>query len=425
LTKTETGVLAEVRPEKPFAIRRENKDLLEVYSTFPDITGRPAVLMRVDFRRDITRQGRFSVRMARLSFLAIGLTLLLVMMLLLQRIVVGPISALTLHAKAIRKSNDLSRPAPVHSRDEIGVLANEFDRLMREIDDLNKRLGEQSYRAGMAEMVSGVLHNIRNDLSPMIVNLDLLRQDLRALPVERIETAGRELAAGNAPETRRKDLSDFLDLAVRRMAGHARDMNERLDAIAACVSHIETVLADQERFGQANRAVEYAHLGPLLVDAVGEVARELDNGATFAISPDIEALPPFVVRRLYLRRILVNLLRNALESIRRASAADGKVAVTARTESLNGQDVVHVRIDDNGEGVAAENLTRIFEREFPRRGESRSGVGLHWCSNAVTSMGGRIYAESAGTGACFHLLIPIDPLASRAQSGRNEALGHG
>ncbi|MCP4378183.1 MAG: HAMP domain-containing histidine kinase [bacterium] len=77
-------------------------------------------------------------------------------------------------------------------------------------------------------------------------------------------------------------------------------------------------------------------------------------------------------------------------------------------ENTDTQELIHVQVCDNGDGIEAENLTRVFERGFSTKSGKASGIGLHWCANTFSVMHGRMYAESdgPGKGACLHLLFP-------------------
>ena len=71
--------------------------------------------------------------------------------------------------------------------------------------------------------------------------------------------------------------------------------------------------------------------------------------------------------------------------------------------------MVRLTVRDNGSGFDAALAERLFQRGFTSKaGGDTSGLGLHWCANAVAGMGGRILAESrgAGQGAEFHILLP-------------------
>ena len=71
---------------------------------------------------------------------------------------------------------------------------------------------------------------------------------------------------------------------------------------------------------------------------------------------------------------------------------------------------LHLRCIDDGVGIAAENLERVFEKGFTTKSpETNHGIGLHWCANAIGALGGQIWAASdgPGRGAALHLLVPL------------------
>jgi signal transduction histidine kinase len=71
--------------------------------------------------------------------------------------------------------------------------------------------------------------------------------------------------------------------------------------------------------------------------------------------------------------------------------------------------MLRITVADNGEGIAPQNLTRVFSHGFTTRSNGH-GFGLHSCVLAAQEMGGRLSAHSdgAGRGAIFTLDIPID-----------------
>jgi signal transduction histidine kinase len=72
------------------------------------------------------------------------------------------------------------------------------------------------------------------------------------------------------------------------------------------------------------------------------------------------------------------------------------------------EDRLTLCVEDNGVGIAKDNLRRIFTHGFTTRRDGH-GFGLHSCANAAAEMGGRLSAESAGLGegARFVLEIPV------------------
>ena len=127
--------------------------------------------------------------------------------------------------------------------------------------------------------------------------------------------------------------------------------------------------------------------------------------ATVEVSPDA---PAFVADRALLRRVLGNLLQNAL--------VHGSSPVTLRLNARRDPEGVLITVADDGPGIPPEYHELIF-RKFetvklqtaPRvRG---SGLGLAFCKLAVDAHGGRIWVQSTeGQGSQFHILLPLEPV---------------
>ena len=148
---------------------------LGVHALLRDVYGQPALLVHAHIERAIFKTGRQALLLAVGGIVAAGLVVLAVTVALLQRLLVGPISRLTGHLLDVGSSGDLSRRVGLEPADEIGILGRQFDDMLEKLADARRQLLEQSYSAGLAEMASGVLHNIRNQLAP----LSLRRQPAR------------------------------------------------------------------------------------------------------------------------------------------------------------------------------------------------------------------------------------------------------
>ncbi len=127
-----------------------------------DIAGVPILRFNVETPRTIVAQGRTTVRYASLSLVIAGLLVLLVLLIFLRYTVFTPVSLLIRHAIAVGTHDDLSTRLQMKRKDEIGTLAKEFDIMVNRLSETRQRLLEQSFKSGIAEMASGVLHNIGN-----------------------------------------------------------------------------------------------------------------------------------------------------------------------------------------------------------------------------------------------------------------------
>jgi signal transduction histidine kinase len=117
-----------------------------------------------------------------------------------------------------------------------------------------------------------------------------------------------------------------------------------------------------------------------------------------------EDLPPVMMDAARIQRVLSNLVQNAI----RHTPPDGTILLEVHEEHTT----VRVDVVDTGEGVAPEDLPRIFERFYRGeksrvRGQGGTGLGLAIAQGLVEAHGGRIWAQSApGEGARFSFVLP-------------------
>ncbi len=392
----------------PVHIDDTRADVLTVSATLADLAGRSVLPIRAAIPRQITARGRTALRFAQGSVLVVGVLVLVGLMVLLQWAVLGPIMRLTRHAVRVGRTDDLTVRLAMRQRDEIGTLAAEFDRMVERLADARKRLLEQSYESGLAEMASGALHNVRNALTPVLAEMDLLRCELAKTPLDQIEAARAQLGDASVPDARRKDLARFLDLAGERLVAVTRETHARLDDVVVRARQVERFLEVPGAVGRASPPMEWVSIGELVSEAAALLSEGLRARFSIVTGPGLDGQGPIRTNRLCLLQVFANLLTNAAESIIESGKARGTVCVDVSEEESDGGASVHVRVSDDGAGIAPENLPRVFERGFSTKGERTRGVGLHWCANSVAAIGGRMYAESdgIGCGASLHIVLP-------------------
>jgi signal transduction histidine kinase len=209
------------------------------------------------------------------------------------------------------------------------------------------------------ELARQIAHEIKNPLTPIRLGVQHLRR---------------------AYEAPRGDFTQTLDRTSRQILAEI----ERLDAIARAFS----------RFGAPPAGTE-----PLSRVDVVEVAR--DTAALYALgdSEGVRVLAdgpvPAQARRDELKEVLINLVENA----RAARARD--IAIEVAREPGG----VAVAVRDDGRGIAADDLPRVFEPQFSTN-TSGAGLGLAICKRLVESWGGRIAVESeAGRGTTVRVTL--------------------
>jgi signal transduction histidine kinase len=377
-------------------------------AVFEDISGNPAFTLKVDIPRKIYNQGKQTLYYYIISLLGIGLVFIALITLLLEKIVLSPVSRLSSEVGEIGKSDDHPKRLSISRSDELGRLAGDINLMLEQLSEARRKLTEQSYEAGMSEMASGVLHNVRNSLNSFTGNLVLLRRSLNKAPLKEIALAQNELDAGTPSEERRKELIDFSLLANKNLTSLFGDTAAKLDETIQRIADIEEILDDHQKWAYKERPNEQVELDNLVQDSVKIIEDNLKEIIAIEIDSTLSEVGSVKGHRISLKQIFGNLLLNAAESIQRKGLTQGKIGIRAAIEKINGNEMKHIRISDNGAGIEADVLEHIFEQGFTTKQKGTSGIGLHWCANTINSMNGRIYAESEGSGkgASIHVLIP-------------------
>ncbi|MFH1999907.1 MAG: CHASE4 domain-containing protein [Planctomycetota bacterium] len=405
------SAMKEIDADRSHQIQEESRETLLAYTVIPDIRGKPALLLRTENDRTITLKGSIISRWSGIFMAATGLFILLVIILSVQALVLAPVARLTRHVKEIGKSRDLTGRIAVVSSDEIGTLASEFNHTVLALSDARNKLLEQSYYSGLVEMASGIMHNIRNALTPTVLRIEILRNRFECLPLDKVEAALQELIAGGLPENRVKALQLYVQRGLHSTKILIDNTNQEHVDILKNVMHIEEILSSHELFCQANRALDHQQMEDVVYDATRFMKTKLRDSIHIEVEPGLSELPTVWAERIVLLQVLTNLLNNSAESIiiRARENKKGLIRIKGYVDSQDQNHPVHLEISDNGEGIDPETMKQIFGRGFTTKKKGfTGGIGLHWCGNVISAMNGKIYAESrgAGKGATFHLLIP-------------------
>jgi two-component system NtrC family sensor kinase len=389
-------------------INRDLTDTISGYSFFSDIYGKDALIVKVSTSRDIFKQGQTTTNYFRWVQFIVGIIVLSALLLTLQYLVLKPILRLKDHVLSVGKKGDLSTRLSLKSRDEIGALAGEFDRMLAQLSDARNRLMEESYYSGIGEMTSGILHNLRNILTPMVGQIGNIRNKFKEAPMDNIEQAIAELNSENLEEGREKSLKKYLSLAVPTLLKINQDIDKSLMVVSGQASHMEEVLSQQDKLAYFKKALEPLNINMIIEDAIKLMPHILINAVDIKIEAGLSCLPPVYAERISLIQVVTNILNNASESILRKGVQKGNIWISGNSETSGDVQKVHVGFRDDGEGIEKADQKKIFNRGYSTKTPKASGIGLHWCSNVMSAMNAELYAESygAGHGSSFHIKIP-------------------
>jgi signal transduction histidine kinase len=317
---------------------------------------------RVELSVDrLVAQARARERLATwLLVVLIVITLLIgTAMAIYARRMLMPLGLVTERAKAVALGDLKPRPAVI-SNDEIGELAATFESMVSAIARANEQLVAAERLATIGKMAAHVTHEIRNPLSSIALNLELLEEEL---------PPGAEEA---------HSLLRAIKAEVERLSA----LSEQYLSVAR----------------QRPQELKPERVSEVVEEACEFVRRELEQAGT-QLSFESE-VPDAVleVDEAQIRQALLNLLRNARE----AMPAGGHVSVKLQKSDSGGVDLI---VDDEGNGLPASVRERMFEPFFTTKAHG-TGLGLAITRQIAEAHGGHVRVEPReprGTRFVVHL----------------------
>lgn len=379
-----------------------------------------------------------------------SLLLVVLLTLRLQDFITRPIRRLAQASEVVARDRDYSVRVESPGRDELGQLTGAFNQMLARIQeqagaleaargelqiqvaalegeiterkaaearvaDLHRQLVDTSRQAGMAEVATGVLHNVGNVLNSVNIAASIVIEKLRA---SKIDGLGKAVALLTEHE---HDLGAFFtgDAQGRRLPSYLRKLSGflitenavvrgELEQLGKHIEHIKEIVAMQQSYARATGLLEDLPPASLIDDALA-LNRVSFHRHGIDISRRIPPVPTVRVDKHKVLQILTNLLRNAKHAVEDAARPDPAIDIAVE----HAGDSVRIAITDNGVGIPAQNLTSVFRHGFTTKKDGH-GFGLHSGANAAKEMGGTLTAESRGPGlgATFTLELPVAATAT-------------
>lgn len=315
----------------------------------------------------------------RSMLLLIGLSVLTLLVGLLitlhVRRVLAPLTVVTERARAVARG-DLSSRQVVSTSDEIGELATTFEAMVAAIKRARAELVQAERLATIGKMAAHISHEVRNPLSSIGLNLELLEEEI--------------VEGGSDAEAR-----------------------QLLEAIQGEVDRLSQVTEQYLAAARRPRLhLEPERIGDLVEDCHQFVRPELERAGLESHVEIDDELPWIDADEGQLRQALLNLVRNARE----ATGKGGEVLLRVTRAARGG---VTIRVEDDGEGIDEQVRSSIFE-PFTTTKERGTGLGLAVTRAVVEAHGGAIdCAPREGGGTVFSIELP--PSRQRRQASSSPA----
>jgi signal transduction histidine kinase len=285
------------------------------------------------------------------------------------------------------------------------------DLALAELAEAQKRLIDLSRISGMAEVATGVLHNVGNVLNSVNVSATIVADRLGEFRigqfgrlVSMLEEHQHELSEFLGKDPRGHRVIPYMGSLSRQMEQEREQLSKEVGTLAQHINHIKEIVAMQQTYARSSGVFEKVEVSDLIEDAVGVTHPGLERHHIDLHIED-EPVPPILTDRHKVLQILLNLLRNAKDSLKESGRPDRQITIQVKRTD---EDKVAIQLADNGIGIPGPNLVRIFSHGFTTKKDGH-GFGLHSGALAAKQLGGSLTAasEGTGTGAVFTLELPI------------------
>jgi len=305
-------------------------------------------------------------------------------------------------------------------RDYLNQMTAELERRHAErdvSDERNQALRSEllavTRMAGMAEVATGVLHNVGNVLNSLNVSVAMISDHVRgsrvaglSRSIELVDRFPGGLSAFLDTE-KGKVLPTYLTAVSRHLAEENARVLGELDSVNRNVEHIKAIVAMQQSYARPGGLRQPVALGELIDDALHMGESSFTHHGIEVVRDYPGDIELFTDRHKLLQ-IMINLISNARHALDDHAAADQGTAphrLTVRARATEG--ALTIAVADTGVGIPPDNLDRIFQHGFTTK-PGGHGFGLHASAIAARELGGSlgVASDGPGHGATFTLELP-------------------
>jgi tetratricopeptide (TPR) repeat protein len=288
---------------------------------------------------------------------------------------------------------------------------NQLSKTLKELSETQKMLTDTAHRAGMAEIATGILHNVGNVLNSVKVSSQILKEKIKSSKVNNLqkvlslmEEHTNDIGEFITSDEKGKMLPTYLLKVGTTLKDEQDNSLEELSSLHNGINHIEEIIAVQQSYAGVSGLVEKVALSNMMDDVL-KMHSEMFRKYKIKITKKYSKTKPILIEKGKLIQVFVNLLKNAKESLETKNEKNRIITINISED----KQYQTVEITDNGTGIPKKNLTKIFSYGFSTKKEGK-GFGLHTSALAMTEIKGKLILKSdgIGKGAKFIVKVPVE-----------------
>ncbi len=295
-----------------------------------------------------------------------------------------------------------------YTENDIALLESISDQIAFAIEYKNAETGllsaqnellEKAHKAGMADIASDTIHNLGDILNSVRVSNELVSGILKNSHIERYNKAMdllkekmQNLKDFICNDPNGEKLMQYIITIEQSLSSEYLDISGHTERLTEKIALMTKAIRTQQNYVYEEYVEEDCYVEDI-VDKLLKMHSENLRSLGIKVMKNYAEVPRVLLQKTKLEHVIMNIINNAKDSLK--SNDDKSKALTVTLDQ--NPDYIFLRFHDNGEGIARENLSRIFSHGFTTKTRGQ-GFGLHNAANFLSEMKGKIWAESEGPG---------------------------
>ena len=270
---------------------------------------------------------------------------------------------------------------------------------------------QRARESGMSEIAIDVLHNVGNILNTVNCTTSLITEKIKNTELSELSTIKNILNANKdnlthflTHDQRGQAIIQYISLLADYWEKEQTALLSSLKLLNEKIQNIINIIATQQAFGKSTGVTERIDLVELIEYAL-TLHNELFIEHHIFVQRHYDAITPVVIDKNKLLQVIVNLIKNAIESLTESKQKNKTLSINLNLLADNN---ICLQIIDNGQGIEPSHLQKLFTSGFTTK-EKGLGLGLHGSALAAHQLNGNLIAKSEGIGkgASFSLYFPL------------------
>jgi len=278
-----------------------------------------------------------------------------------------------------------------------------------ELETAQKELLGIAHKAGMADVATGILHDIGNILNSINVSCETIKTFQKTTATNGLQRLAKvihdhrnNLITYFTENPKSTKIPHLLQELCNTISSERERLIEETNRLQEKITLIKEVVISQQEYAKQGLFFEEVSFSDILKDVLNiEHSHIITYGVT--IKTEYPKNLILYVQKTKITYILINLIKNAIEAMKNIAEGERIIHCSAYKK----EEKIFINIKDNGIGINPKNLEKIFSHGFTTK-VTGHGFGLHFCVNFLRESGGdlQVFSNGEGKGATFTIIIP-------------------